>query len=246
MGLLKRIGIKVNPDETTQRRPDTVQESLQRRLAILGIVIIAAFIVLFARLWFMQIVSGDEYRKKAEGNRIREISLEAPRGRLLDRNGEVLVKNRNALTISVVPAEIGKEEKVIERLSRLLGMGEKDIQYRIEKSQAPNRRAVLIKSDVGEDVVTYVREHQREFPGVIASIRPIREYPYNELAAHVIGYLGEISQEILGQDPLPSGDRQRVRGDRGLGGGAGPQERRDNRHGQLSYVQPERVRRGYQ
>ena len=54
----------------------------------------------------MQIVSGNEYRKKAEGNRIREISIEAPRGRILDRNGKVLVKNRSALTIAVVPAEL--------------------------------------------------------------------------------------------------------------------------------------------
>ncbi|MBU4301262.1 MAG: penicillin-binding protein 2 [Actinobacteria bacterium] len=197
MGLLKRVRLRVRPNETTQYRPDAAQENLQRRLVILGILIIAAFIVLLARLWFMQIVSGDEYRKKAEGNRIREISLEAPRGRLLDRNGTVLVKNRNALTISVVPAEINKEGKVVERLSRLLGMGEKEIRYKIEKSQAPNRRVVLIKSDVGEDVVTYVREHQREFPGVIAGIRPIREYLFNDLAAHVIGYLGEISPEML-------------------------------------------------
>ncbi|MBU4175117.1 MAG: penicillin-binding protein 2 [Actinobacteria bacterium] len=197
MRLLRKIGIRVNPNETTQYRPDAVQEKLQRRLTILGILIVAAFVILFARLWFMQIVSGDEYCEKAEGNRIREMSLESPRGRILDRNGTVLVKNRNALTISVVPAEIGKDEKVIERLSRLLGMGEKEIRYRIEQSQAPNRRVVLIKSDVGEDVVTYVREHQREFPGVIAGIRPIREYPYEELAAHVIGYLGEISPEML-------------------------------------------------
>ena len=197
MRLIRRIGLKIKTDETTYYRPDAAQENLQRRLAILGILIIAAFIVLFTRLWFMQIVAGDEYRKKAEGNRIREISLEAPRGRLMDRNGTVLVRNRNALTISVVPAELGNDEKVIERLSKLLGMGEKEITYKIEKSQAPNRRAVLIKSDVGEEVVTYVREHQREFPGVIAGTRPIREYPFEELGAHVLGYLGEISPETL-------------------------------------------------
>ena len=70
----------MKPDETTYYRPDTAQENLQRRIAILGIVIVAAFAVMLARLWFMQIVAGNEYHKKAEGNRIREISLEAPRG----------------------------------------------------------------------------------------------------------------------------------------------------------------------
>jgi penicillin-binding protein 2 len=198
MRFLKNTGLRIKPDETTYKRADAAQENLQRRVAILGLIILAGFAVLFARLWFMQIVSGNDYRKRAEGNRIREISLEAPRGRILDRNGRVLVKNRPALSISVIPAEMREEKDVvIQRLSRLLGMGEKEIAYKIEKSQAPNRRAVMIKSDVGEEVVTYVDEHQREFPGVIADTMPVREYPYGSLAAHVIGYLGEISPEML-------------------------------------------------
>jgi len=198
MKMLKRAGLKLKPDETTYKRTDASQDSLQRRLALLGIIVLVGFVVLFSRLWFMQIVSGNDYRKKAEGNRIREISLEAPRGKIVDRNGKVLVKNRQALTISVIPAEMrDQKEVVIRRLSKLLGMGEKEIAYKIEKSQAPNRRAVQIRSDVGEEVVTYVDEHQREFPGVIAGTQPVREYPYGSLAAHVIGYLGEISPEAL-------------------------------------------------
>jgi len=195
--ILDRARLKFKPAETTHYKPDSAQDSLQRRMAIMGLVIIAAFCVLFARLWFMQIVTGNDYRKKAEGNRIREISLDAPRGRILDRKGKVIVKNRSALTISVVPAELRDDKQVIERLSKLLGMGQNEIKYKIEKSQAPNRRAVLIKSDVGEDIVTYVREHQSEFPGVIAGTKAIREYPDKEIAAHVIGYLGEISPEVL-------------------------------------------------
>jgi len=198
MRLFNRTGLRIRPDETTYKRPDTAAESLQRRVAILGLIMLAAFAVLFARLWFMQIVSGNDYRKKAEGNRIREISIEAPRGKILDRNGKVLVKNRNALTISIVPAEMqDQKDLVIQRLSKLLGMGEKEIANKIVKSQAPNQRAVLIKSDVGEEIVTYVDEHQREFPGVIADTQPVREYPFGSLAAHVIGYLGEISPEAL-------------------------------------------------
>lgn len=198
MKFLKKAGLRLKPDETTYKRPDTAQENLQRRVAILGLIMLGGFALLFARLWFMQVVSGNDYRKQAEGNRIREISVEAPRGKILDRNGRVLVRNREALTISVVPAEMRAQKSVvIARLSRLLGMGQKDIAYKIEKSQAPNQRAVLITSDVGEETIAYVREHQREFPGVIAGARPVREYPYSSLAAHLIGYLGEISPELL-------------------------------------------------
>ncbi|HEY5494050.1 MAG TPA: hypothetical protein VIK15_05600, partial [Candidatus Anoxymicrobiaceae bacterium] len=75
MKLLKRAGLKIKPDETGYKRTDASQDSLQRRLAILGIIVLVGFVVLFSRLWFMQIVSGNDYRKKAEGNRIREISL---------------------------------------------------------------------------------------------------------------------------------------------------------------------------
>ncbi|MFH1151083.1 MAG: penicillin-binding protein 2 [Actinomycetota bacterium] len=198
MRIAKRAGLKLRPAETTYSRPDSSEENLRRRVAILGIIIITAFVVLFARLWFMQIVSGNDYRKRAEGNSIREISLEAPRGRILDRNGQVIVKNRNAPTISVVPAEMGDERKaVVSRLSRLLGMGVDEINEKIDKSQSPNQRAVLIRNDVGEDTITYVSEHRQEFPGVIAGTRPVRDYPYASLAAHVIGYLGEIGPEAL-------------------------------------------------
>jgi len=198
MKLARRVGLKIKPDETGYKRTDAAQESLQRRVAILGLILLVGFIVLFSRLWFMQIVSGNDYRKKAEGNRIREISIEAPRGKILDRNGKVMVENRPALTISVIPAEMGDQRQVvIQRLSRLLGMGAKDIANKIEKSQAPNQRAVLIRNDVGEEIVTYVDEHQREFPGVIAATQSVREYPFGSLAAHVIGYLGEIGPEQL-------------------------------------------------
>src|SRR5665647_249765 len=99
MRLINRTKLRIRPSETTYYKPNSAQEGLERRLAILGLVIIAVLGVLFTRLWFMQIVGGTAYKKKAEGNRIREISLEAPRGSILDRNGKVLVKNRNALTI---------------------------------------------------------------------------------------------------------------------------------------------------
>ncbi|MBN2169313.1 MAG: penicillin-binding protein 2 [Actinobacteria bacterium] len=195
--------------ETSYYRPDMAQETFQRRITMFGLFIIIVFSVLFARIWFMQIVSGGEYKKEAEGNRIREISQEAPRGKIIDRSGDVLVKNRSALTISVIPAEINKDEKVISRLSKLLGIGEKDIKEKMEKSQAPNQRAVLIASDVGEDMITYVREHQREFTGVYAGTKPVREYVYGSLGAHVIGYLGEISSDTLKEkvgDKYQAGD----------------------------------------
>lgn len=189
--------LKLKLRETSYSRPNSAQETFERRMAVFGVIIIIAVGALFTRLWFMQVVGGVNYRKMAEGNRIRELSLEAPRGSIMDRNGEVVVRNRNALSISVVPAELGGDEKVIGRLSRLLDMSEEEIELKIEKAQSPNQRTVLIKSDVDEGVITYICEHQREFQGVLAGTTHIRDYPWKELAAHTIGYLGEISPEEL-------------------------------------------------
>ena len=82
MKLFNKASLRLKPNETSYQKSDTAQDSLQRRLAILGLFIIVAFAVLFTRLWFMQIVGGREYKKKAESNSIREISLEAPRGKI--------------------------------------------------------------------------------------------------------------------------------------------------------------------
>ncbi|MDD5447771.1 MAG: penicillin-binding protein 2 [Actinomycetota bacterium] len=193
------VRLRIKLRETTYSKPDAEHERIKRRMKILGIIAIVAFGILVTRLWFMQIVSGEEYRKKAESNRIRQVSLEAARGRILDRKDRTLAKNSNTLTVSVVPAELDDEGGVVERLSKLLGMGEREIAKKIEESQAPNQRAVLIKSEVSPDIVTYIAEHQREFRGVIAGTKAVRNYPYHSLAAHTLGYLGQVSEEVLSE-----------------------------------------------
>lgn len=158
--------------------------------------------VLVVRLWFLQVVQGDRYRAMAEGNRIREVALEASRGKILDRNGQMLVGNRWALSIYVLPTEFEKlEDKEGEaaRLAEMLGMSAEKVLEKVQGEEVQPHKPVLIKKDVDPRVYFYIAERQVDFPWVLAEKMPVREYPEGDesLAAHVLGYLGEISEEQL-------------------------------------------------
>ncbi|MBC7246946.1 MAG: penicillin-binding protein 2 [Actinobacteria bacterium] len=158
--------------------------------------------VLVVRLWFLQVVQGDRYRVMAEGNRIREVPLEASRGKILDRNGQMLVGNRWALSIFVLPTEFEKlEDKEGEaaRLAEMLGMSAEEVLEKVQGEEVQPHKPVLIRKDVDPRVYFYIAERQVDFPWVLAEKMPVREYPEGDesLAAHVLGYLGEISEEQL-------------------------------------------------
>ncbi|MGH8905993.1 MAG: penicillin-binding protein 2 [Egibacteraceae bacterium] len=185
-------------------------ESTRLRLAFLGLLVVVLFVLLMVRLWFLQVMAGQRYAAAAEGNAVRTISVEAPRGRLLDRDGDVIVRNRYAQVISVAPREIpkGREERVLGDLADLLGIPSGELRRRIDQSQADPFRPKPVAVDVPQDIAFYLHENaSTRFPGVYAERVALREYPYGELAAHVVGYLGEISAEQL-EDPDYRGYRQ--------------------------------------
>ncbi|MFA9430862.1 penicillin-binding protein 2 [Egicoccus sp. AB-alg2] len=176
------------------------------RLTFLTVLVIALFVALFSRLWFLQVLAGDRFAELADGNRLRTVFVEAPRGRMLDRDGDELVKNRPALTISAdrqllldgngEPTD-ETAEKVLERLSQLLDLDREEIVGRMTSQHYSPLGHIPIAFDVTEEVVFAVRTQQELFPGVIAEVLPVRTYPHGQLAAHLVGYLNQISQEEL-------------------------------------------------
>ncbi len=176
--------------------------ALVHRFTLYTAFLVLLCLVLVVRLWFLQVVQGEKYRVMAEGNRIREVALEAQRGDILDRNGGQMVLNRNALCIFVLPTEYEKledKDAEVERLANILGMDPGDIRKKLEGERVQPHRPVLIKKDVEPGVWFFVNERQREFPWVLAETMPVREYPPGEetRAAHVLGYLGEITERQL-------------------------------------------------
>jgi penicillin-binding protein 2 len=197
-----------------ERRP-TLTPQLAVRVAIIGGIALAAFAVIFFRLWFLQVLSGDKYVAEAQGNQLREIRVQAPRGDIVDREGRVLVRNRVGEALRLTPDRLpeGKAERreLYRRLGRLLGMRPRAIERRVDEQfdELPFSQAT-VKQDVPRDIVMYIGERREDFPGV--EIEPVflREYPHAQVGAHLFGYVGEVSEAEL-DDPSYStvrmGDR---------------------------------------
>jgi len=182
---------------------------LSLRVAVLGGVAVALFAVLFFRLWNLQVLSGDEYLAEAKNNRTREFKVIAPRGDILDRNGEVLVDNRTSLALQLNTARLpdgpAEERAELVRLGKLAQMSLRQVRRAIrEEEEVAAGAPVTLRRDVGYDLVAYLEENQREFPGVAVQRIFVRHYPHGSLAAHVLGNVGEISEEELREKPYKS------------------------------------------
>lgn len=191
-----------------ERRP-TLTPQLAVRVAILGGIALAAFAVIFFRLWFLQVLSSDAYVKEARDNQLREIRVQPPRGDIVDREGRVLVSTRVGFAVVVTPDKLSEDRvqrrALYRRLGRLLNMRPRAIERRVNRQfkELPYSKAT-IKQDVSRDLVMYVEERREAFRGVEVDPVFLREYPHGELGAHLFGYVGEVTQEDL-ENPRYSG-----------------------------------------
>jgi penicillin-binding protein 2 len=175
---------------------------LAMRVAILGGIALLFFALIFFRLWYLQVLSGDNYRAEANDNRVRAIKVQAPRGEIVDREGRVLVENRVGLSVKISPSQLPDSlparRDVYRRLGGLLGMRPARIERRVERQlTAIPYATATVKQDVGQDLVAYLLEHQEDFPGVAPERVFLRRYPHGDVGAHVFGYTREASQEDL-------------------------------------------------
>jgi len=180
----------------------TFSEQLKGRFAMLGLVVLLVLGSLLVRLWSMQVLSGKSYAAQSDNNRIRTITIDTPRGRILDRNGVPLVTNRAVMQVTGDPTLI-TDTKVMARLSTVLGMPVADIKKRLESYKTERLKPRVLAPDVSMTTVAYLTEHAPEFPGVAVQEGAVRQYPLGSLAAHVLGYTGEISEAQLAAEKLP-------------------------------------------
>jgi penicillin-binding protein 2 len=187
---------------TPESEPERRTSPLAVRISILGGIAIAIFSVLFLRLWYVQVLSGDKYRNEANDNRIREIRVQAPRGEILDRNGKVLVANRTELAVQVSPEDLpapGPERsRELHRLADVTDMTPREIRKALrEGDRAAPGGPVILKKGLGVDKIYYLRENQSSFPGVSVERVFTREYRQGAIAAHLFGNVGEVTAEQL-------------------------------------------------
>lgn len=171
-------------------------DQILNRVRILGIIVSLICSVLLLRLWIVQGLNGSKYLAEAEENRIKEIELAAPRGLIYDRNRRKLVKNRLAISLAIEPSAF-KNQALLKRLSQTLNISLKEIKSLIASKKYTPLAPRVIKRDLTVETLSFIKEHQEEFKGVEIKEEAVREYPYGNLAAHVLGYVGEIADEEL-------------------------------------------------
>jgi penicillin-binding protein 2 len=175
-------------------------DRIRTRVAILGVIVLGMMSVLASRLWFLQVLAGERYARAAQSNAVRISWLEAPRGRILDRNGAVLVGNRPSLAVGIRRDDLRNpvvRREVIAGLARLLRLPAAEIERRLEDERVSPYRPVIVARDVPQEVIFEIREHPERYPGVETMALPVRTYPHGTLAAHVLGYVGETTEEEL-------------------------------------------------
>jgi penicillin-binding protein 2 len=181
-----------------------------RRLTIARIVVILVFLALGLKLWHITVVRYDHFRKLAEHNQVRTIPLLAPRGTIFDRDGRPLVENITSFNLFVYRDEIDKLDDLKGFLQGSVELSPDQVDERLEAAAnyAPFQ-PVLLKPNLGLDQVARILAHQAEYPEIRIIEQPRRLYRYDELAAHSLGYVGEVSQAELDSpefDELSPGD----------------------------------------
>lgn len=168
-------------------------------------ILIGIFVILICRLVYLQLVAGDYYHSLAEGNRLRAIPIAAMRGIMYDRNGQILVGSRPSFMVTYVPTKDGMTDDELKELSQLIHQPEDKLREKIQKVKSAYVPTVLA-TDLTQDIVTKIEERRNELPGISVDVQPIRYYPYNEMAAQIFGYVGQIDEE----------DMKRLKGQEGV------------------------------
>jgi penicillin-binding protein 2 len=177
--------------------PVRAGDNARLRMGVLGMVVLSLFAALYARLWFLQVVANQESTRAVIINQVRVVPEEAPRGRILDRQGRTIVDNRVSQAVTVNRVNFKNDVEEVTRLAALLKLPPAVLVNRINDQRFSPYKPVPVAEDVPEDVVVYLGEHRDEFPGVEAAQLTERSYPNGNLGAHLLGYVGEINGDEL-------------------------------------------------
>ena len=174
-----------------------IQADLSRfrlRVLIIAIVVVIAFGLIAARLVWLQVFRHDDLAEQAESNRTAVVPIVPNRGQILDRNGVVLATNYSAYTLEITPSRVANLEQTIDALSKVVDIQPRD-RRRFKKLQEESRsfESLPIRTRLTDEEVARFAAHRYQFPGVEIKARLFRNYPFGELASHVIGYIGRIN-----------------------------------------------------
>jgi len=170
----------------------------QIRLTAVQYGILGVFLVLAFGLWRLQVVGTDYYSQLAEKNRIRNVPILAPRGKILDREGRILVDNYPSFSALLLRDQPRDLQKDVAAIAEGLHMDPAEVSDRIKKfASAPQYQPIFLKDDITPDEASFIEAHRNELPELDTIMAHRRLYPRNGFMAHLIGYVGEVSDEML-------------------------------------------------
>ena len=191
-----------------------VQAELSRfrlRVLVASVAVVIGFALVAVSLGYLQVIRHEDLRAQAQNNRTAIVPIVPNRGLILDRNGIVLATNYSAYTLEVTPSKVSNLEQTIDELSRVLDITARDRRhFKKLREEARNFESLPLRSRLSDaEVATFAAQRYR-FPGVDIKARLFRNYPYGELASHVIGYIGRINaaeKEALDESDDPANYR---------------------------------------
>ena len=201
---------------------------VRQKIKVYVILVVISFLVLWMRVWYLQILKGKDFMGQSEENRVTKVSLPDYRGAIKDRRGETVVNIRPSFNLYVTPEDADNLPKSLELLSRTMEIKEESLEENIRKSRS--FQDVLMKKDISRKDTAYIEENKMRLPGISIKVEPLRSYIYKDFAAHVLGYLGEISKgelkapeykayrlgEMIGKNGLESLYEFNLKGKRGF------------------------------
>ncbi|HET6690308.1 MAG TPA: penicillin-binding protein 2 [Miltoncostaeaceae bacterium] len=186
------------------------------RIAILGGIAMTLLGILLVRLWFLQVISGEQYAERAEGNRLRTVITEAPRGNIVDRNGNALVNNAIGENLVAQPRDLEGQRRVavLTRLAGVIGVPAAQLIKEVGDGDDQPLEPVILARNVDPGVSQYLAERQRDFPGISLKQTYLRSYPEAATASHILGQTGRI-----GPNEIAAYRRKGYQGDETVGKG---------------------------
>jgi penicillin-binding protein 2 len=211
---------RARAEGTDAEQPAAVEQyrltpKIARRVGLLGALVVIGFAALLMRLWALQVLAGSQYAARAQANQLRTVRVEAPRGPIVDRYGNVLVTNEPVTAVELWPSSLPKvyarRLAELRALSHITGAPI----HQVTKLILERRRAgdmldpVVVRAQAPGPMLTYLEERAGDFPGVTLARSYVRRYPHGSLAPQLLGYVGQISQSqlrTLGKEGYEPGD----------------------------------------
>lgn len=170
------------------------------RLSVMALIVMAGFVAMFSRLWYLQVLAADELKAVAKDNRVRLVEYEPPRGRILDRHGRPLVESERSLSVSLKRGLLEdplQKSFVLARLADRLDVDMVEMYDRLDDGTVSPYKPVAVAYGVPEDDAAYIEEHEKDFPGVVIEKVWRRRVVRGRVAPHLLGFTNEISAEEL-------------------------------------------------